>query len=742
MNKTTFICYMAAACIGGGLISCQGEEPWDGQARSGFVVSLADAGVEATTRQTPEELSKDLKQDAFTLSIVRQSTGEEAYNGPCGTDPIPAKAGVYTLSAHYGDNPVLALDAPYYTGKVEEVTLNGNEVKQVSIPCQVGNALLSVKYENTDKIENLYSAYGVAVEVDEESVEIDHASNASAYFKAGSSVKLYFKGTWKESGEEKSMELATKLLPKTFSAGDHAIVTLRISPEMKIEITKVEVKEATIDATIPGEWLPKPKMTGFNGDVSTSLTYIETADALAAAIPFTTSMAVEDIELSFDFQDKQEKFQVLNSRTFTLSNLSEEDSQLFDAAQIILPSLANSPTEGVIDFTQMTAALLTNDGEETVNTINVRVKANGRWSSEEPAVYEIRTVAPQVMVTANTENIWSKQLTVSGATVETGNAETILANLKYQYYENGEWKDCTGDNGTLARLTEHPENAQMQVRAVYRNAVPCQPTTFELETPQQLPNSDMEQWHYETYNNRYTFNPWASGETSFWDTNNDFTTRHRHNSSAAVITNYNGFHAVSYVSGRGGSGLAAELRNTANGRGNTRFLGIHNEQTQNKVAGELFTGTCSLNMSGNDANGDDSYSREKNASFPSRPTSLHFYYKYAPYNSDTWSAHIELLDADKNVIISSDFTASETVNDWKEAIVPLNYNDNETYGKCAYIYIIFSSTVNAGDNMPYREITQTYYLQGSNGTLSSQTYDPAYVGSVLTIDDLSLIYDK
>lgn len=147
-------------------------------------------------------------------------------------------------------------------------------------------------------------------------------------------------------------------------------------------------------------------------------------------------------------------------------------------------------------------------------------------------------------------------------------------------------------------------------------------------------------------------------------------------------------------------------------------------------------------MSGNDANGDDSYSREKNASFPSRPTSLHFYYKYAPYNSDTWSAHIELLDADKNVIISSDFTASETVNDWKEAIVPLNYNDNETYGKCAYIYIIFSSTVNAGDNMPYREITQTYYLQGSNGTLSSQTYDPAYVGSVLTIDDLSLIYDK
>ena len=217
MNKMKFICYMAAACIGGGFISCQSEDPWSGQTQSGFVVSLTDAGVEATTRQTPEELSKDLKQDAFTLSVVHQATGEARYEGQCKAEPISVPAGVYTLSAHYGDNPVLALDAPYYTGKVENVTLNGNEVKQVSIPCKVGNALLSVKYENTDQIESLYSAYGVAVEVDEERVEIDHASNASAYFKAGSSVKLYFKGTWKESGEEKSMELATKLLPKTFA---------------------------------------------------------------------------------------------------------------------------------------------------------------------------------------------------------------------------------------------------------------------------------------------------------------------------------------------------------------------------------------------------------------------------------------------------------------------------------------------------------------------------------------------
>ena len=39
--------------------------------------------------------------------------------------------------------------------------------------------------------------------------------------------------------------------------------------------------------------------------------------------------------------------------------------------------------------------------------------------------------------------------------------------------------------------------------------------------------------------------------------------------------------------------------------------------------------------------------------------------------------------------------------------------------------------------MPYREITQTFYVDGQ-----AKTFDRAYVGSVLTIDDISLVYDK
>ena len=146
-------------------------------------------------------------------------------------------------------------------------------------------------------------------------------------------------------------------------------------------------------------------------------------------------------------------------------------------------------------------------------------------------------------------------------------------------------------------------------------------------------------------------------------------------------------------------------------------------------------------MTGNDISGSDTYTEEKNAAFSSRPTALKFYCKYAPYNTDSWSVHIELLDENKNVIVQNDKTSSETKNDWTQESVSLDYANGTTYAKCKYIYVIFKSTTNEGANMPYREITQTFYIL-ENGSLSAHSYEPAYVGSVLTIDDIELIYDK
>ena len=67
--------------------------------------------------------------------------------------------------------------------------------------------------------------------------------------------------------------------------------------------------------------------------------------------------------------------------------------------------------------------------------------------------------------------------------------------------------------------------------------------------------------------------------------------------------------------------------------------------------------------------------------------------------------------------------------------VPVGYTSNE---KCAYLHILFCSTTVTGKNMKYKTCTYTLY----KSLTDTYTYEPSYVGSVLTIDDIQLIYDK
>lgn len=745
MNKVKFL---VAAILSVLFVACSEEENLSQTSKAGFQISLTES-VKVDSRSTPAELGKPLISQ-FNLKITNQVTERESYNGSY-KDFISAAAGMYTIEAECGDDLELALDNPYYKGSVENVTLENGESKSVKVICTVANALASVVFDNNgiDSFDEQFSSYGIKVKVGASSTTIGN-NGKSAYYRAGSKPTFTFVGTLKNGTpiEEVPLEDAKLSESETFGAGQHCVITLKLreaNSGAHVEISKVEVDKVTINETIPMEWLPKPKIAGFNNDGATIVTQVETADAVPAVLNFTGSMNIQDVELTLDLKDVD---YVSLNRTYTLSVLSEEDRTALTNAGLVLPIL-NEAKEGNIDFTTLVGKLKIASGSETTHNIKLRVKANDRWSSEEnsPAVYEIKTIAPKISITVKPEDIWSKSLTVSGVIVESGNEAMINSDLKYQFNDNGTWKNCNENN--LAMLTEHPSDCKMQVRAVYRGVVECEPTTFALEVPEQLPNGNMDGWSYEIYGDRYSFNPWTDGGTPFWDTSNDFTTRHRNNVLSSFIDNYNGFHSVSYVAGKNAIGLAAELRSTANGRGNTRasignWVVGHTEQDYNKVAGELFTGKTNVTTGINDADGGgDTYEKEKNASFSSRPTALQFYYKYLPYGSDTWSVHIELLDENKNIIIQNEKTSSETMSDWSAEpyIVELNYADDMTYAKCKYIYVIFKSTINEGANMPYQEITQTFYVL-ENGILNAKTYSPAYVGSVLTIDDISLVYDK
>ena len=726
-------------------LSCNRADMEEGHiGKSGFLVTLTD-DVRVESRSTPAELEDPLNTD-FDLKIIRTSTGETVYDGKFKEDLIQASAGFYQVTASFGTNPVLEVDAPYYEGTVTEVEVRKDTPAQVLVPCKVANALLSVVYG--ESIAKVYDFYYVTVAVGEESREI--RDNESAYFRAGSFVSVLFHGIPKGESEEQTFELLHEGLTAPLEAGEHAILNLSIEAGVNVSVEKVEVKMVTVGETVPVEYMPKPKLEA-EGFSNNELTFAET-EKKAASVHLKLASPLQELKMRFHFEDAQ--FASLNDQDYLLS---KDKAALENALGITLPDV--NATDATIDFSNLIAKMQTNAGATTRNVIELDAQANNRWSSESMDIEEQNSQnkaftlicnKPEFSVVVEDKNCWSREFTINEVNVTAGDAETIKKNLVYQYFDGSDWKECSTRESVKGRTQQFIQRAEeisskvYKVRALYRGVIASAEAEATLETPEQLPNSGMEEWNTENYSKSfYCFYPWMDKGECHWDTNNLYTTRHRHNSSDVVKVNYNGFHAVSYVLGRGNIGLAAELRSTANGRGNTilpEWLG-GGVKDQNKVAGELFLGDCKVNITGNDIDGNDSYEREKSALFSNRPTALKFWYKYVPYNLDAWSVHIELLDESKKVIVQKDFTSSEAKGDWTEAIVTWNedYNESVIYAKCKYIYVIFSSTINAGANMPYREITQTFYIDNGN---SSLTFSPAYVGSVLTIDDISLVYDK
>jgi len=732
------------------LSGCQADENLRSANETGLLITLTDESDHAYARTIPSALEKPVA-DMFHLRVAYSGTDNVAYDDKC-TESILLKEGTYDLTATYGENPVIALDVPYYIGKLESQEVVTGQMTSANISCTVGNALLSVIY-NESALKKVYDTYFVTVSVGQESVDLDAISGKSAYFQAGSSVSLVFHGQLAGTGQEVSYDIPAQEKFANIPAKTHVKVTLgvdesSVSSGVGISVEKLETETVSVVETLPSEFMPKPKLEA-EGFVNNELSFAET-EKKTAVIRLKLASPLQDLKLKFHSTD--EKFAGLEAeKEYVLSN-AEDKAAIEAALGIVLPDIG--ATEGSLDFTSLIPQLMTDNGNTVSSTIEVDVEANNRWASEDETVnrvYTLKCNKPEFSISVDEKNCWSREFTIDEVSVMSGDIETIKNNLVYQYWDGIEWKNCmtrefvAGRTQQFSQTAEEISEKSYKVRALYRGAIASNEAEITLEMPEQLPNSGMDEWNVETYikeggwfsrdETYYSFNPWKNDEDHFWDTCNDFTTRHRNNSNANIY-NYNGFHAVSYVTGR--NGLAAELRSTANGRGNM----VATFYDFNKVAGELFTGTAKVTMGTSgffgDADGSkDTYEREKDASFYNRPTALKFWYKYVPYDSDTWKVHVELLDESRNVIIQNDYTSSEIKNDWTETTLPLNYVEGVSYAKCKYIYVIFSSTINSGSNMPYREITQTFYVNGE-----TKTFSPAYVGSVLTIDDISLIYDK
>lgn len=726
--------YIALAALG--MMGCE-EELDRVSSGSGFLISLGDAPVSMETKSTPEELGEPLKTN-FSIEVLKQSTGESETYKYEENLVIPASVGVYDITASYGDNPELALDAPYYEGKAEdeEIKEGATDPVSVTIECKVANALASVVYEDEAKFQELFSSYGLNVKVGNFNVTLNN-SNAgkSAYYQAGSKPTFTFVGTLKGNGKEVTKSLTAEdnsALGEdaTFAAAKHCILTLSLGttePGVNLTLSKVKVEEVRINETIPLEWLPAPKVsaTGFD-EATKTLDFYETNTPAAASIDFEVNEAtgLQDLEFSLNFKD--ETFQELTG-DYTLSTMSDEDKAKFADAGITLP-LAGQ-TSPKIDFTStFINQLRAKDEGAVVNTITInKVTANNRPNKDEsPLVYTINTHKPEFTVEVWDGNVWSKTFTAEEITVTKGkgNLETIKQNLVYQYSTDGDsWTDFSDQTTRTQTFAEHPSGDDYKVRAYYRGALASIVKEITLEENKPVPNGDMEAWTATTRRTVYDYwfgqtnydrpyyLPWNENENVeiWWDTNNNATIPSSVGTPGYI--DYKSFPTTAYTES-GVSGKAVEIRSVAVNGANSEIA--HYGDTR----GILYAGITS-----NDG------TMTEGRDWPSRPTALSFQFKYDSYKTERMGAYVELYSGETKIASGEFVSGRESYTTFQNATVTFTYT-NETL-KATSIRIKFQSV--AGD-----ESVETRKLEVS---LPSGSYT-IYGGSVLTLDNIALVYDK
>ena len=703
---------LAMACL---LAACQTDD-WR-EARGGIRVSLGEASVGVETKSTPEDLGEPLTTE-FNVRVVKEG-GSEIYNGKFPDETIPASAGTYTVTASYGENAGIAWDAPYYEGTTEEpVVVKDGETATATVTCKVANALFSATFPPAEEMKKAYEAYGLKVTVGSTSMTFKPGETRHIYVKAGSAVKYAFAYT-RLSGEEGEAPLTSDELPTAPAAGTHYTINLTMDDKLGLDISKVEAEEVSISETIPLEWLPAPKVNGFDG--RNSVVYTETAAPISAVLAFSGSHTIQDVEFSFEFADAQNQFQALNEKTFKLSELSEEDRTLLNAASIILPTL-DGTNKGQFDFTAMTGNLQTNAGAETVNKIKLRVQANNRWSSEGLVAYEIKTVAPKFKVDAYPGNIWTKEFTMNALReeqVESGDFNTLSSDMTYQFSANGSsnWENL-GDDLKKGGLTP---GTTYYIRGLYRGEVPGDVAEVELYEQFQIPNSSLDEGYTSTNPKRN--NPLYIFNGNWIDTRNELTC---HSDGANVF--YVSKSSTLPINDNGST--VAHMMVIGWGAGNTCDFG----KKRNSIINNISSGFVCVG----DYDANSNVIKAKEAYI--RPTSLTFTYKASPYNGDEYLVEATLLnitDGVETIIGEGKLQSGTSVGSYITQSLDITYNESAKELPISHVKVLFQ----AGTEEDRDHLEDEF--RDFSGWETITAYASAYIiGSQFWLDSFKFNYDK
>ena len=713
-----YINYLSLCCMAWMMFACQEKESLQQSGKTGFLISLTDGTQVSASRTAPGELKEilDIQPADFDLTITDSSTGDPVYEDKVTEGVIPVMSGVYNLTAAYGDNPVLALDAPYFKGEVKDAVVRGGETTSVEIPCKVANSLLSVTFDNSkESFEDIYSDYSVEVKTEgAESVFLEKDGKESAYFRAGSEIEVFFHGMLKGSGEEKGIALDLSGIEELpLQAGDHLKLTLM--PELdKYDIPlsiQVEVTHVTLEDTIPMEWLPKPRVSAEGFDENNTLTFAET-EAKQARLHLGLSSALQEMKLKFNFEDAQ--FASLNGKEYLLSD-AEDKAAVEEALGIALPEIG--ATEASIDLSGVVSRMQTHAGATVNNTIEVDVMANDRWSSEDESVnrvYKLVCNKPVFRIDAYPGNIWTKEFTVNALReeqVESGDFSAISESITYQYStDQSEWF-ALSDGMRQDKLTP---GTTYYIRGLYRGVIPGE--MAEVTTYPEIPlkNGGLEGAKVSAGDDSNVLRG-SVYEWDGWATLNNMST-------PSGVTAYS-FNSRSGCRPTSDSYKGDAVRVITLGYGIGGFA-----KPKKAMHSKLYLGVSADGDGNGIVNGIE---------YKSRPSHLTFWYKcISNKGNDESLVQVQLLHDDV-VLGEASFTTSSQ-NTYIMKTLEINYSEYSSNLSLSpnKLQILFQS----GIKEPLNIADLKSFIPSWNTV--DKTADATFRGNELFVDEVSLVYDK
>lgn len=766
-NKLYDSLIIALACL---LTACSSDEltPRE-QYMSCLRFALCEQG-EVITRATPAELEKPLAEQ-FTLHVQNKKTGRVIYNGAFLSE-VEAGNGTYTITATYGEDALLEVDKPYFKGEAEAVLDAENLKPQVNIPCRVANALLTVRYVNAQgevdatDFDDYFTSYSARVSVENAFVWLAPGTQ-SAYFRAGSSPKVTFRGTLRDTGDEVLYDIPSDRIPTDIDAAQHVILKMQMEKTtagVTFQVEKAEVETVTITHLMPLEWMPAPKIGPMAED---QLVFETTQQSASASFPFTISSPLQEAELTLNLEDPN--FVHLNG-TYLLSELTEEKRLELTEAGIVMPVIGQAPEAmDALHFEVLASKLRTFNDAMTSNTFSLRIKANNRWSGDTAVSTTLRIARPSFTLPSLAEcDVWSQTIffqAITAAQIEGGGVpvEDVLPLIQYEVSEDdGEtWNVVeTTTDGDMLRAGGLKSNQPYLLRASLQGTLLTSDNaeTFQTEEQAAVPNGDFEQLTQKikledmNLGGQYRV-MWVHmqpklnatiSEPNGWATINHITcdlTSETLNSWFVVPSTFNSNNGATYWSKDVDAGtslapsgeadrfkgyaaqngdVAMVLQNVAwskNGKVPSESGGTFNttyyctnkpSSISNRSAGELFL---------RDAEG------EGNA-FTSRPTKLQFWYKYENLKDaeEKGVATIELLSG-STVIASGEAKLDKQEKTYGQATIALTYADTSL--KANRLHIKFKSS----DATTIQTEDRTSHYQCSTG-------------ATLSVDNLTFVYER